>query len=317
MMRVLVTGGAGFIGSAIAGRLLAGGHDVVILDNLSTGKRSNLPPGAVFVEADVADPAVLALIPENDYAAVIHLAAQTSGMLSQKNPYADLQANVGSTVLLSRWCLERGVPRFLYASSMTVYGSNNREPVDEGTRCRPISYYGASKLSSEAYLELASDEGLSVTCFRLYNVYGRGQNLGNRYQGMASIYLAYLLEGAAVPVTGSLDRYRDFVHVDDAVDAMTRTLERPHTPSRIYNIGTGRKTTVRELLRLLISAMNMPPGHQIDELEGSPSDIFGSVADCRRARDELGWEARVSLADGLRDMVAWAKDEALPSLAQV
>ena len=128
-------------------------------------------------------------------------------------------------VLLSRWCLERSVPRFLFASSMTVYGHGNREPVPENAPCVPISYYGASKLACENYLRLAAQEGLSVTCMRFYNVYGRGQNIGNIYQGMVSIYLAYLLKRVTVPVTGSLDRYRDFVHVDDVVDVLMRALD--------------------------------------------------------------------------------------------
>lgn len=306
-MRILVTGGAGFIGSALARRLLADGYRVVIVDNLSTGKWSNVPAEADFVAGDLADPATLDRVPEGPYDAVVHLAAQSSGAIGQRDPYLDMQVNVGATLLLSRWCLGRGIPRFLYASSMTVYGHGNREPVDENADCRPISYYGASKLASESYLRLAADEGLGVTCLRLYNVYGRGQNLGNLYQGMASIYLAYLLDGVAVPVTGSFDRYRDFVHVDDVVEAMMLALRRPRTASHAYNIGTSRKTTVRELLRLLIAAVGLPPDHPIEELGGSPSDVFGSIASCLRADKELGWVPRVTLVEGLDDMVAWAK----------
>jgi UDP-glucose 4-epimerase len=306
-MRILVTGGAGFIGSALARRLIAEGDGVVIVDNLSTGKRSNVPPLATFVMADLAEPGTLELIPAGSYDGVVHLAAQSSGAIGQNDPYLDLRTNVGATLLLSRWCVARGIPRFLYASSMTVYGQGNREPVDETAECRPIGYYGASKLASESYLRLAADAGLGVTSLRLYNVYGRGQNLGNLYQGMASIYLVYLLDGACVPVTGSFDRYRDFVHIDDVVEALVLALRRKTTPSPVYNIGTGRKTTVRELLRMLIAAVGLPADHPVDELAGSPSDVFGSVATSRRAKDELGWEPRVSLEEGLPDMVAWAK----------
>jgi UDP-glucose 4-epimerase len=306
-MRVLVTGGAGFIGSALARRLIGEDHGVLIVDNLSTGKRSNVPPEATLLAGDLADPATLQHLPAGSYDAVVHLAAQSSGAIGQANPYLDLQVNVGATLLLSRWCLEQKVPRFVYASSMTVYGQGNREPVDENAACRPIGYYGASKLASENYLRLASDEGLGVTCLRLYNVYGRGQNLGNLYQGMASIYLAYLLDEVAVPVTGSFDRFRDFVHVGDVVEALVLALRRPKTPSFVYNIGTGRKTTVRELLRVLISAVGLPEDHPVNELAGSQSDVFGSIASSVRAKEELGWVPRARLEDGLRDMVAWAK----------
>jgi UDP-glucose 4-epimerase len=306
-MRVLITGGAGFIGSTLARRLIATGYEVVVIDNLSTGTKENVPPAARFVFADLTDPGALGLIPNQDYDAVVHLAAQSSGALSQKYPYVDMQTNVGPTLQLSRWCLERSVPRFLFASSMTVYGHGNREPVSENTRCVPISYYAASKLASENYLRLAANEGLNTVCMRFYNVYGRGQNIGNLDQGMVSIYLAYLLKRASVPVTGSLDRYRDFVHVDDAVDSLTRGLAGTRAPFEVFNIGTGTKTTVRELLARLIAAMELPPEHPIVELAGAANDVFGSVADISRASAELGWKPRIRLDDGLADMVAWAR----------
>jgi UDP-glucose 4-epimerase len=308
-MRVLITGGAGFIGSALAHRLTAAGEDVVVIDDLSTGKRTNVPEGAAFIFGDLADPATLSLIPDGAYDAVVHLAAQSSGAISQKYPYADLQANVGSTVLLSRWCVERSVPTFLFASSMTVYGQASGESLNEDTPLRPISYYGASKLASENYLRLAANEGLGVTCFRFFNVYGRGQNIANLHQGMVSIYLAYLLDGVPVPVTGSLDRFRDFIHIADIADVLMRALAKPQAGFNVYNIGTGIKTTVRELLALLIAAMKLPPDHPIEERAGSPSDVFGSVADIAHAQEKLTWRPRVSLKDGLTDMVAWARSE--------
>src|SRR5262249_48944058 len=169
LMRVLITGGAGFIGSTLARRLVATGQEVVVIDNLSTGTRENVPPAAHFVFADLTDPSALGMIPNLDYDAVVHLAAQSSGALSQKYPYADMRTNVGPTLQLSRWCLERSVPRFLFASSMTVYGHGNREPVAESTLCVPISYYAASKLASENYLRLAANEGLNAVCMRFYN----------------------------------------------------------------------------------------------------------------------------------------------------
>jgi UDP-glucose 4-epimerase len=306
-MRVLITGGAGFIGSALARRLVAGGDAVVVVDNLSTGKRSNVPEAAHFILGDLADPATLASLPQDTFDAVVHLAAQSSGAVSQKYPYMDLQANVGATLLLSRWCLEHAVRRFLFASSMTVYGHGARDPIAEDQPCRPISYYGVAKLASENYLRLASQEGLGVSCFRFFNVYGRGQNIDNIHQGMVSIYLAYLLKKVPVPVTGSLDRYRDFVHVDDVVAVLVRALATAPAAFNIYNIGTGSKTTVRELLAMLIAAAKLPPDYPIEEQAGSPSDVFGSVADIRRASEELGWKPRVRLDDGLADMVAWAR----------
>lgn len=307
MGRYVVTGGAGFIGAALARRLIADGHNVVIIDDLSTGFRDNIPDGAAFVAGDAADPATIKSLPKGRYDAVLHLAAQSSGAIGQKDPYRDMASNVGSTVQLIKWCRETGVRRFLYASSMTVYGSENSEPAPEDAVLIPISYYGAGKLASEHYLRVSSVDGLDCTALRLYNVYGPGQNLSNRQQGMASIYLAYMLDGVAVPVTGSLERYRDFCYVDDVVDAFLCALSVPKTKSLAYNIGTGRKTTVRQLLAHLVDAMGLPRGYPIQQMESQKADIFGSVAMITRAETELGWRPHTSLEQGLAQMVAWAK----------
>ena len=201
-MRVLLTGGAGFIGAHLTRRLLQDGHGVTVVDNLSTGKRENIPVGADFIEIDLAQGDCLNFLPTTSFDVVCHLAAQSSGPASAEMPYYDLQANAASTLLLSRWCLQHDVPRFIYASSMAIYGDADALSVCEDAPCLPKSYYGVSKLTSEHILRLASQEGLSVTNLRMFSVYGPGQNLGNLKQGMVSIYLAYLLRGEPVPVTG-------------------------------------------------------------------------------------------------------------------
>jgi UDP-glucose 4-epimerase len=140
----------------------------------------------------------------------------------------------------------------------------------------------------------------------MFNVYGPGQNLANLRQGMASIYLAYLLQGQEVPVTGSLERFRDFVYIDDVIEAWMTVLQRPATASPVYNIGSGQPTTVRDLLGLLIAACGLPPEHPVRQLTAPPGDQFGLYADARRAAAELGWTARTPLSEGLRRMAAWA-----------
>jgi UDP-glucose 4-epimerase len=306
-MRTLVTGGAGFIGSQLSRRLLGQGHTVVILDNLSTGRAENVPDDASLIEADVADPHTLDRLVDPRFDVVCHLAAQSSGSRSADLPYLDFQTNAASTLLLSNWCLAQGIPRFVYASSMAAYGNQPVEAVAETAVCQPISYYGVSKLTSEHLLGLASSRGLCVTSLRMFSVYGPGQDLGNLHQGIVSIFLAYLLEGVAVPVTGSLERFRDLVYIDDVVDAWLSVLARPQTPATAYNLGTGRPTTVRDLLAALIRALGLPPTHPIRELAGSPSDQFGLYADVTRAKADLSWTATVALDEGLRRMVAWAR----------
>ncbi|PCI42176.1 MAG: NAD-dependent epimerase [Rhodospirillaceae bacterium] len=309
MARYLVTGGAGFIGSCLSKSLLADNHKVVIADNLSTGKLSNIPKGADFIECDLSKPESMALLPTGRFDAVIHLAAQSSGYIGQKDPHGDMQGNVGSTMLLAPWCLKNETFRFIYTSSMTVYGRKAIAPLDEDETCTPVSYYGASKLASENYLRVFADEGLNPTSLRLYNVYGPGQNLGNIYQGMVSIYLAYLLKGEELPVTGSFDRYRDFVFVEDVVSAIRCALSVESSPSLAYNVGTGVKTSVQEIITALIDALDLPADYPVQEIAGSKSDLFGSVADVSRIAKELNWRCEVKLQDGLQKMVEWAKTQ--------
>ncbi len=196
---------------------------------------------------------------------------------------------------------------------MAIYGNPGAVPVSEAAPCVPVSYYGVSKLASEHLLRLAAAERLSVTCLRMFSVYGPGQDLNNLRQGIVSVYLAYLLRGVEVPVTGSLDRFRDLVYIDDVVDVWQRALLRPSTPSPAYNIGFGRPTTVRELLKALLTALALPADHPIRELAGSPSDQFGLYADTTLARRDFDWQPTVSLGEGLRLMVESVRSDSLQS----
>lgn len=304
----LVTGGAGFIGSHISRRLLEIDYNVVIVDNLSTGKRENIPPEAEFVQLDVARPDFLTQLPNRDYEAVLHLAAQSSGAISAEKPLYDMQANAASTLLLSRWCLERHIPRFLYASSMAIYGDQQALPVSETADCRPLSYYGVSKLNSEHLLRLASREGLSYTGFRMFSVYGPGQNLANLKQGMVSIFLAYVLKEQPIPVKGSFDRFRDFIYIDDVVSAWLKALTDSAATNQIYNLGSGQPTTVRELITSIIQACGHNPAtYEVYEDAPTPGDQFGLYADNSQLQHDLNWSPQTSLSAGIATMVDWAK----------
>jgi UDP-glucose 4-epimerase len=192
---------------------------------------------------------------------------------------------------------------------MAIYGDPAQLPVAEDADCRPLSYYGISKWASEAYLRLAARDGLSATSFRMFSVYGPGQNMQNLKQGMASIFMAYMLRGAQVPVSGSLERFRDFVYIDDVIGAWLRALAMPATPSLAYNIGGGRRVTVRQLLAELLQALELPRDYPIAEQAGLHSDQFGLYADVERIRRELQWEARTELSAGLKAMADWARTD--------
>jgi len=308
-VKVIVTGGAGFIGSHLVKRLLSLGHEVVIIDNFSSGNRGNVPAGINCMEIDLSETDFITRLPDGNYDAVCHLAAQSAGALSAEKPLYDLQTNAISTLLLSRWCIDQGISRFLYASSMVAYGNSDKSPVSENELCIPRSYYGVSKLTSEHLLRLASADGLDVTSFRMFSVYGPGQDLGNVKQGMVSIFLSYMLRGVEVPVTGSLERFRDFVYVEDVVDAWVSALSMSHTPAQAYNVGSGYGTSVRDLLSSLINALNLSSDYPIRELEGNLSDQFGLYADISNTINDLGWNPQTSLDDGLQLMVDWARTQ--------
>ena len=307
MSRVLLTGGAGFIGSHLAAALLADGWDVDVVDDLSTGDRAAVPCGADFLGLDLGRPEAMEALPDRDYAAILHLAGQSSGEKSFDDPLRDLDANARSTVLLAEWALRRGVPVFVHASSMGVYGQPDALPVTETTVPRPISWYGASKLAGEHALAVAGRAGVRTASLRMFSIYGPGQDLSDLRQGMVSIYLAMLLRGEAVVVKGPLDRVRDLVYIDDCVAAWRAALEGDLTGP--VNVGTGVGTTVRELLDGLIAQLGLPADHPVQEAERTPGDQTALVADTAHAQAALGWQARTTVQDGLAAMVNWARHD--------
>jgi UDP-glucose 4-epimerase len=305
MPRVLVTGGAGFIGSHLARALLADGWEVEIADDLSTGSELNLPDGVPLHRLDLGRPEAVAQLPDRRFDAIAHLAGQSSGEKSFDDPRHDLDCNARSTVLLADWSLAHGVPTFVHASSMGVYGQPDASPVDEDVVLRPLSWYGASKRAAELALEVAGRRGLRAVSLRMFSIYGPGQDLREMRQGMASIFLAMLLAGEEIVVHGPLDRVRDLVYIDDCVDAWRRALERDDARGAI-NVGTGTGTTVGELVGALIAAAGLPADHPVRSEGVTPGDQRALFADTTRARQLLGFEARTGLREGLAAMLDWA-----------
>lgn len=303
--RILITGGAGFIGSHLARRALRLGYRVWIIDDFSTGDSDNIPVGADVVCGDVADAATFARLPAGKFAGVFHLAAQSSGEISHTEPERDLRTNVLGTLQALRWAQARRAGRFMFSSSMAVYGEPKIKPVTEETPCAPLSPYGVAKRCAELYCENYARHGLPVTVFRLFSVYGPGQNLRNMKQGMVSIYLAYLRRGQAVKVKGDLRRFRDFVYIDDVVDAWLAAFHSARCVGKTLNIGGGHKTTVRDLLAAEMRAWGSSVPVRIQA--GTPDDQFGLYADMKRTRSCLRWRPKVNLDEGLRCMVDWAR----------
>lgn len=304
MASYLVTGGAGFIGAALASRLLAAGHEVVIIDNLSTGFLSNVPAGATFFEGDCHDAMLYNALPHHSYAAIFHIAGQSSGEISFDDPVYDLQTNAQSTLLLLQFAKRVGCRRLVYASTMSVYGEQPDVPVAEDFPTTPKSFYGVGKLASEHYLSIYRQYGIESAALRLFNVYGPGQNMNNLRQGMVSIYLAQALKNRRIHVKGAADRFRDFVYIDDVVDAFLLFETHQLGEHHVFNVGTGVRSTVRDLIERI--RVLLPFDVDVHYEGNTPGDMFGIRADSQRALQQAGWVAQVDLASGLQRMVNWA-----------
>ncbi|MDL2216641.1 NAD-dependent epimerase/dehydratase family protein [Desulfovibrio sp. OttesenSCG-928-M14] len=304
MSSYLVTGVAGFIGSSVAAALLARGHEVVGIDNLRTGSETNIPQGLQFFQANCQDANLYRdLLPRLRYDAIFHIAGQSSGEISFDDPVYDLRTNTESTLHLLRFAEDCGCSRFIYASSMSVYGVQPDEAVTEDRCTVPESFYGVGKLASEHYLRLYAARGMRSTSLRLFNVYGPGQNMDNLRQGMVSIYMSMLVNDGHIHVKGNPNRYRDFVYIDDAVAAFLLCLERESACGKILNIGGSGKVHVGDLIDRLCALSGRPVTVEYSGM--TPGDLHGIYADVNMAAKYLGYEAEVSLDEGLACMYAW------------
>jgi UDP-glucose 4-epimerase len=307
---VLVTGGAGFIGSHLVDALLARGDDVVVLDNLSTGSRDNVHANAELVEGDVADTGVVRdAFALRSLDAVLHIAGQASIAKSFDEPERDLRVNVVGTLNVVEQVIASGVPRLVHASSMTAYGEPQTIPTPESEPCIPVSNYGVTKYASERYVHVAGardDVAFAVTSLRMFNVYGERQSLTNPYQGVLAIFIGNVLRGEPITIHSDGEQTRDFVYVGDVVDAWLRVLDDRRTHGRVYNVGSGRETTIAELARTVVRAC----GHDDWEIATGPAqlgDLRRSCADVRELEAAVGWRPATSLDDGMRRTIDWAR----------
>jgi len=305
MSKYLVTGAAGFIGSAIAKKLLARGDEVWTIDNLSTGYQKNIPDGVVFIEGGCQEEASVNQLKGVKLDAILHIAGQSSGEISFDDPVNDLQTNTESTLRLIKLGLEMGCHRFIYASSMSVYGDVPQEAIAEEFTPNPLSFYGVGKLASEHYLRIYASKGLKATSLRYFNVYGPGQNMSNLRQGMVSIYLAQFIKNENVLVKGALDRFRDFIYIDDVVNFTTNIIGDEKSFGGIYNVASGVKTTVESLLSLIkeISAIDK----KIITEGSTAGDQKGIFADMSLVQETFDFKVQYDLGQGLSKMIEWAR----------
>ena len=296
-MKILVTGGAGFIGSNIVDAYLAAGHEVFVLDDLSSGSLDNLSQKAKFFQMDIRDPKVEKIFVENKFDVMNHLAAQMDVRKSVADPVFDSTVNVTGTLNLLENCRKHGVKKVIFSSTGgAIYGEQDYFPADENHPTRPLSPYGIAKLAVEKYLFFYNAvHTMDYVVLRYANVYGPRQNPHGE-AGVVAIFSSKLLNGEEPVINGDGSQTRDYTFVGDVVSANVLALDYPK--SDIFNIGTGRETDVNALYTKLRNAV----GSSAPEKHGpaKAGEQLRSVIDYSKARKILGWEPRVGLDEGIK-----------------
>ena len=295
-MKVLVTGGAGFIGSHIVDQLLALGHAAVVLDDLSSGSPENVAPGAKFIRMNILDSELMAVFERENFDAVCHLAAQTIVGSSLEHPDIDAQVNVLGTLQVLEGCRRTGVGRIIFASSAAVYGDTALLPVPEDAPKQPASFYGLSKLTAERYIQMYHElYGLHYVILRYANVYGERQ--GDRGEGgVVSIFSRAVRRRDPLRIFGDGEQTRDFVYVGDVAAANVRAVLTAD-PDHVLNISTQTETSVNHLTELLAAVSGNRPAIVCEAAR--PGDILRSMLRHTEARRILEWAPATSLEEGL------------------
>ena len=311
--RVLVTGGAGFIGSHLVDRLVQSGEQVIVIDNESTGSATSVKSRvSEYLRCDVSHVKDVQRAFSHRPEVVLHIAGQASTFKSFDNPEDDLRTNVQGTLNVLKACMEFGVQRLLYASSMVVYGHPAALPISEDAAASPISYYGVTKYAAERYVHATAERTdlgfpFHVTSFRMFNVYGEGQSLTNPYQGVMGIFIGNVLRGEPITIFGDGEQTRDFIYIQDVVDAWIAAIDNPQAYGQVFNLGSGTRRSINDLAHLVITSLRQAPGnHGVVYAVPRPGDQRHMEADISKARTILGWAPKTSFEEGLKRTIAWA-----------
>lgn len=303
--KILVTGGAGFIGSHLVDRLIQEGNEVIVVDNLSTGKRKNVNKKAQFYKMDIQSKRIERVFRNERPLIVVHLAAQMSVRHSTDDPGFDAQVNILGTINVLEHAVKQGVRKVTFASSGgVVYGEQEIFPAAESHRTEPLSPYGISKLAGEKYLAYyANATGLRYVALRFANVYGPRQDSEGE-AGVVAIFSKQMLDGGQPIVNGTGKQTRDFIYVDDVVEAILVTLG--EDVQGIFNVGTGQETTINECYGIIKSLTKC----QCKELYGAAKkgEQFRSVLDVTKLREVFGWDPQVTLQEGLTRTVDFFRE---------
>jgi len=304
-MKVLVTGGAGFIGSHLVDRLVQEGHEVIIVDNLVTGKRRNINRAARFYKQDVQSWRLERVFRNERPNVVMHLAAQMDVRKSVEDPMFDAQVNILGTLNVLQQAVKHGVRKVVFSSSGgAIYGEQEMYPAPESHATKPMSPYGLSKLCGEQYLSyFQRSSGLQVVSLRYANVYGPRQ-VPEGEAGVVAIFIQKMLNNEQAVINGNGRQTRDFVFVEDVVEANLAVMGQDTQGT--YNVGTGVETSINDLFRILIQHT----GSTCKEVHGpgKKGEQARSVIDSTRLRHELSWDPKADLSDGLKKTVEYFRE---------
>ena len=316
MTRVLVTGGSGFIGSHTVDLLMSRGHEVIVVDDLSTGFMANLArwkdhPQFTFVKADITN-AIAGTLEQiaaikGPIERMIHFAAQTAVPLSMDDPVSDIRVNVAGSVALLEYARRNGIQKVAFASSSAVYDDDAAVPVTEDSRARPSSPYGIDKLAVEFYLDYyARLYGLKYTALRFMNVYGPRQDPKSHYSGVISIFLDRAITNAPITIFDDGEQTRDFVYVTDVAEAVAKSCLEDGAHGEIINIGTGVEVTVNQIARTILDLAKS--NSTVTHAPARAGDIRRSVTTMDKAERLLAFHPKVNLREGLDQTLAWVRD---------
>ncbi len=311
-MKVLVTGGAGFIGSHVVEELIVKGYEVRVLDNLSTGRLENLKHVEETVEVVIGDVRDYGKVLEavNGADAVIHEAALASVTRSIEDPLTVNQVNVEGTLNLLKACVELGVKKLIYASSSSIYGDTPTLPKREDMKPNPLSPYAVSKYAGEEFCRVFHKVyGLEAVALRYFNVYGPRQQYGP-YSGVITIFINRLLNGQPPIIFGDGEQTRDFTYVKDVAEATVKALEAKQVGGEAINIASSSPISINNLASLLIELMGFK---EVKPLYTEPrkGDVKYSYADIHKAEALLGWKPRTSLTEGLIKTIDWFREQSM------
>lgn len=306
-MRILVTGGAGFIGSHIVEAYLSEGHEVLVLDSLwehGGGRRQNVPQRALFMHMDIRDENITRVFQEFKPEIVNHHAAQHSVAISARDPKFDADVNVMGMLNVLDNCVKGGVQKVIFASSGATFGTPDHLPMNEQTPQRPESPYGITKMVTEHYLKFYKSEfGLDFTALRYGNVYGPRQD-PNGEAGVIAIFIGKFLAGQGVRIDWDGEQTRDYIYAKDVAQLNVVALDKGS--GGMYCIGTNRKTSVNTIYRTLCDISGLKP--EVTQGPKRPGDARDAQFDASLAKVELGWEATTTLCDGMQETYDWFKE---------